>query len=415
MPAAAAFPDRIAHAWQPAPEAGDVYRGSATLEAAAEACTFALITSRAGFNALETEWNDLFERAGRGTHVFQTFNWNWHWCNHYLDAPAAGRASLAIVTGRRAGRLVMVWPLAMERLAGLSTLVSMGAPVSQYGDVLLEDGPDAGALVREAWSFLTKELRSDLAWLRKIRDDALITPLLTELGAVATQRLEAPYVDLRGGGDFEAHLKRRSARFRKRQRAMARRLAAVGSVSYEHRSGGRQARELAIHAIALKRAQLQASGILSPPVADPRMAAFFADAADGRGRPAGLHVVTLESNADVAAVDIFVGCKDRAALHIVAYDLRFEKTSVGALLLERTVAQAFAGGFHTFDFLAPAERYKLRWADGVVGVTDWVIPLSAKGWVFARLYLGLARPALKAALGAMPASLRRLVADRYAS
>ena len=68
-----------------------------------------------------------------------------------------------------------------------------------------------------------------------------------------------------------------------------------------------------------------------------------------------------------------------------------------------------------YDLLSPADGYKLAWADAVMGVTDWVIPLSAKGWVFARLYLGLARPALKAALGAMPASLRRLVADRYAS
>ena len=80
----AAFPDRIAHAWPSAPEVGAIYQDAADFEAAPEACTFALITDRAGFDALETDWNDLFWRAGRGSQIFQTFNWNWHWSNHYL-------------------------------------------------------------------------------------------------------------------------------------------------------------------------------------------------------------------------------------------------------------------------------------------------------------------------------------------
>ena len=120
MPAAAAFPDRIGHAWTGAPAGGAVYRDT-VVDSAPEACAFALVSARADFNALETEWNDLFWRAGRGAQIFQTFNWNWHWCNHYLAASADAPApSLAIVTGRRNGRLVMVWPLVSEREAGLS-------------------------------------------------------------------------------------------------------------------------------------------------------------------------------------------------------------------------------------------------------------------------------------------------------
>jgi len=381
------------------------------------ACSFALVTDRGAFDALEPEWTDLFDRAGRGTQVFQTFNWNWHWCNHYLGDGSRGSAApaLAVVTARRAGRLVMVWPLAVERVAGLRNLIWMGAPVSQYGDVLIEQGIDAAPLLRQAWSFITQRVRPDLAWLRKVRDDAAVAPLLAEIGALSTQHLDAPYVDLEAAGDFDAYLQRRSAHFRKKQRANAKRLSALGSVAYEQRSGGGQAADYARDAIALKRVQLQAAGVVSPAVADLRMSAFFADAADGCGHPAGLHVVSLASNAQLAAVDIYIGCKDRAALHIVAYDLQFEKASVGAVLLQHAIAQAFADGFRTFDFLAPAEHYKLRWADGVVGVTDWAMPLSLKGRAFARLYLALVRPAIRAALSALPLALRRFVADRYAS
>jgi CelD/BcsL family acetyltransferase involved in cellulose biosynthesis len=377
---------------------------------------FELVTDRASFDALEADWNDLFRRAGRGTQVFQGFNWNWHWCNHYLGASDQGGATptLAVVTARRAGRLVMVWPLATEQVAGLRQLIWMGSPASQYGDILMEDGPDMAGLPRDAWNFIKDKIRPDLAWLRKVRDDALIAPFLAELGAVSTQRLEAPYIDLTRAADFEAHLQRQSPRHRKKQRAMAKRLAELGPVECARHSSGPAARSLARHAIELKRAQLQEGGIASPALADPRMADFFADAADGLGRPAGLNVVSLASNGTVAAINIYVGCKDRAALHIATFDTNFKKASVGTLLLEQSIGQSFADGYGTFDFLAPAEHYKLQLADGVVGTNDWVVPLSLKGSLFARVYLGYARPAIKGALAAMPMPLRRFLADRYA-
>ena len=189
MPAAAAFPDRIGHVWTGAPAVGAVYRDM-VVDSAPETCAFAVVSTRADFNALETEWNDLFWRAGRGAQIFQTFNWNWHWCNHYLAASADAPApSLAIVTGRRNGRLVMVWPLVSERVAGLSQLAWMGDPVSQYGDVLVE--PEAVPLLGEAWCFIARQLKPDLVRLRKVRDDAVIARLLGDLNAFPAERRES--------------------------------------------------------------------------------------------------------------------------------------------------------------------------------------------------------------------------------
>ncbi len=93
-------------------------------------CDLAFVSDRAGFDALEAEWNALFERAGRSTQLFQRFNWLWHWCNHYLaDPQAPGRGSrLAIVTARREGRLVMVWPLVSERAGGYQDALVDGRP-----------------------------------------------------------------------------------------------------------------------------------------------------------------------------------------------------------------------------------------------------------------------------------------------
>ena len=65
-------------------------------EPAAPAVTFALVTDRAAPSTpSKPEWNDLFSRAGRDTQPFQTFNWNWHWANHYLAARRRARAARA--------------------------------------------------------------------------------------------------------------------------------------------------------------------------------------------------------------------------------------------------------------------------------------------------------------------------------
>ena len=413
MPAAAAFPDRIAHGWTSAPEAVAVYRNEAVTEPAPEACRFALITDRAGFDALETEWNDLFWRAGRGAQVFQTFNWGWHWCNHFLAAAAGEPAvSLAIVTGRRNRRLAMVWPLAAERVAGLSQLTWMGDPVSQYGDVLFE--PESSAMLAHAWSFIARELKPDLVRLRKVRDDAAIAPFLSDLNAFAAERLEAPYLDLSSAPDFATFERRYSPRSRRNRRRLGRRLQDLGPAAFERCRESARARELAAEAIELKREWLKERGIVSPALADPRFASFFADVAQGSIRPTGCEVTALTCNGEAAAIEITLRCLDRIVMHVIVFNLKYEKAGAGVLLLEETIAQSFGGSARTFDLLSPADGYKVAWADAATGVTDWVIPLSAKGWVFARLYLGLARPALKAALGAMPTSLRRLVADRYA-
>ena len=61
-------------------------------ETVAAGATISVVSERASFDALEPEWNDLFRRAGRDAQLFQSFNWSWHWANHYLDPGRARRA-----------------------------------------------------------------------------------------------------------------------------------------------------------------------------------------------------------------------------------------------------------------------------------------------------------------------------------
>jgi CelD/BcsL family acetyltransferase involved in cellulose biosynthesis len=376
------------------------------------ACTFSLASTRAGFDALEAEWNDLFQRSGSGKQVFQTFNWNWHWANHYLGEPTQDTRTLAVVTARRHGRLVLVWPLVKERSAGLTQLAWMGEPVSQYGDVLIEDGFDTTALLRDAWRFIERELAPDVARLRKVRDDAVIAPFLAEQSALATQRLEAPYLDLASAKDFADYEQRYSPRSRRNRRRLARRFEERGAMSIERHREGDRARELAVRAIALKREWLKDRGLVSPALADPRMVAFFADIAAAETRPVGCEISALSTDGEAAAIEIAVHCKDRTVMHVIVFNLKYEKAGAGVLLLEETIAKSFDGTCAVFDLLAPADGYKLDWADATVGVTDWALPISGKGRLYAKFYLGLARPAVKRAIEALPMTLRRALSQR---
>lgn len=373
--------------------------------------SFSIIDSISGFEALAGDWNALFVESGRPEQVFQTFAWNWHWSRHYLRGRRAPR--LAIVTGRRNGRLVLVLPLVVERVAGLRQLSWMGEPVSQYGDVLAMPEASSLATLAAAWDFAVKATRADLAKLRKVRADATIAPLLAHLGAAITATEEAPYLDFTRAPDFAAYEASLHAKGRKNRRRHLRRLSERGAVAFEQHSGDPDAAHLADYAILLKRAWLRSRDRISLAMADDRFRAFFADVASGRHEGMGCKVLALRSMNEVAALQILLECKGQRFLHVAVYGSKFEKLGVGGLLLEHALSDCCGDRIQRLDLLAPKHEYKMEFADGTVVINDHALALTAGGRAYATAYLGIRRQ-LKAAVEAMPAPTRRLVAGAIA-
>lgn len=374
---------------------------------AARHATLDLVTSRSAFRALEAEWNDLFDRAGTCRHLFQTFNWLWHWTNHFLPQDGASGVELAIVTAREGDRLVMIWPLVAERAGPLTELAWMGEPVSQYGDLLIEERADALALMREALDFVIRRTGADVLRLRKVRADSAAQRVLEDVGATVSSELKAPYLDLASAPSFEAYEKRYSSNARRNRKRQRRRLEDRGAVALTWLESGAEAATLAAHAFHLKHIWLRQRGLISPALADPRTARFFADVTRAETRPAGCHVYALSCNAQPVALEIGVRCRGRSAIHIIAYDPEFEKTATGALLMEDSIRRAYADGMTVYDMLAPGDGYKLEWADDAVVVRDWAKPLSLAGRLYVTIYLGVIRGASKRALDSLPIGVRR--------
>ena len=367
----------------------------------------AFVTERAGFDSLETEWNQLFEASAQPSQMFLSFNWLWHWCNHYL----AGQ-SLSILTGRRDGRLVMIWPLVKWRVHGLSVLSFMGEPMSQYGDVLVEAAPDTPDCMRMAWAFLKSRSGADFVRLGKVRTDSAIASLLMEAGGRITDTQVAPYLDLSNANGYAEYEKRYSGSSRKKRRNLIRRLADLGPLTVKEVTGGPEARTLVEFAIPLKRKWLVSRGLVSRAYSDDRITRFFGDVAEAAHKPAGCLVTVIRSAGRPAAVTIALLHKDGLGLHILVHDPDFDKLSAGTLLIEHNIRSAADRGLGCYDFLAPGDAYKLGWADASVEVNDWVLALSLAGRAYTRLYLAGMRECVKAAVAALPSPLRRMLAAR---
>lgn len=388
----------------------------AGLPDAAHGLDLALVQTRAAFDQLEEDWNALFERAASGTQIFQTFNWNWHWANHYLSESPGGieGLNLAIITARRNGRLVMVWPLVSQKLRGITQIFWMGEPVSQYGDVLIDNIPDAKNVLRAGWHFLSRHMKADVVRLRRVRADSNIAAIMQETGASITGRQVAPYLDLASAKSFGDYEQRYSPRARRNRRRLARRLEEMGGMHFERHKGGLEARALAEKALDMKAEWLKDRGLVSGAISDQRMSRFFADVAEGRERSANCVVAALFAEGVPAAMEVSLICKGRLAMHVIVFNLKYEKSGAGVLLLEQGFRDSYEDKVAVYDMLAPGDKYKLDWSDGTVEVLDWAKPFSVSGYAYARLYLGFLRGRAKAAIEAMPEKLRRVFTSGYA-
>lgn len=385
-------------------------RSAQTAPQVATDMVFAIVRTRDGFDALEADWNGLFERAGRGEQMFQQYNWLWHWANHYTDE----RTEFAIVTGRRNGQLVLVWPVVIERPARLRQLAWMGDPVGQYGDVLVDRIDDAEAIIAQSWQFLLKHARADLARLAKVRADAAVAAMLEQFGFKIVASEEAPYASLGKCASYEAFDERFSQKLRKNRRRQLRRLEERGPIEIKVHAEAAEAADATRLAMTLKRGWLNSKGLVSRAFADTRIDRFFADVTSGE-RPAGVGVSLLTSGGEAADVNISITCKGRRAIHILAYALKFEKVGVGNHHLEVNLQRAFADGVQFYDFLAPRHAYKMEWADDAIAVNDLAVALTKRGQLYADVYLAVVREAVKSSLKKLPRSLTRLVAGVHRS
>ncbi|MFJ9215577.1 GNAT family N-acetyltransferase [Streptomyces sp. NPDC102383] len=118
-------------------------------------------TDPAEFESLRPEWNRLHASSPTAT-PFQSHAWLHSWWLSY-----GGTARLRVLLVRRDGRLVAAAPL-MRRLRPLPVLTPLGAGISDFGDVLVDEEA-AGYAVRALGAGLWRLARGAVIDLREVR------------------------------------------------------------------------------------------------------------------------------------------------------------------------------------------------------------------------------------------------------
>ncbi|MDP9631918.1 UNVERIFIED_ORG: CelD/BcsL family acetyltransferase involved in cellulose biosynthesis [Ensifer adhaerens] len=363
------------------------------------------VTSLEGFEALHKEWDDLFERTAEPQQVFQRHIFLRHWARHYLDP----RTQLCILIGRIDGRLVTLWPLVRRRKLGFDVLGFMGAPVTQFGDVLVEAGENRHALLEAGWNAVAS-LGADLFEARRVRADAALCGSVIPSGASLPGDVQAPFASLSRRVTADGPGIAYSARERSNYRRRLRRLREHGDITFTEPEPGSTAAMAAAAAITIKKNWLLENAILSPTVMDSRFQAFFKDLAGDPG--AGLYASTIACDGRPIGVDLSFDCKGHTFGHVLATDPGYDREGLGQLLIHRTFAAAADRGSRVFDLLAPADGYKMQHADGLVAVSDYAFAFTWRGWLLRELVTARLQPAARALVKCLPAALVRRLSKR---
>jgi CelD/BcsL family acetyltransferase involved in cellulose biosynthesis len=147
----------------------------------AEAWQAQTVRDDAALTSLATEWDDRYDRCSAAT--FQSFARLESWWRSY------GRpGQLVLVLVRRAGRLVAAAPMMRRRRIGVPAIAPLGAAISDFTDVLIDDScaPEAARhLARE----LVNQPQGHVIDLAEVSDLAAAVRDRRRLGQAVKTRL----------------------------------------------------------------------------------------------------------------------------------------------------------------------------------------------------------------------------------
>lgn len=354
-----------------------------------ETLNTALIESPEDLALIGPEWESLEQSCPNPVTAFQSFAFQNAWAQGFHGKGAEMR----FVIVRDKGRLVLVWPLAIEKsVMGLKAGWS-GAPIAQYGDVVMAPGAARAEWLEAA----SREIASwgDISYLdfSRVRADAAIADWLTRHATLKGEAQESPVTQLSRPGFDAAALVRNEKRLK--------RLKAKGEVSFELVEGA-AAQPFIAQAFAFKNEWAQRKGLYGGALADERVA----DVLSRVSAEGGVAVTRLAINGETAAIEIGFRQGGHHYAFMGAFAPDFAKMSPGHVLTELTIRRCAEDGLKQYDPLPPNDAHKKAWSNASLPVRDYGMVLTARG-MLAHLFSARLRPFAKRVYESLPLPVRR--------
>ncbi len=367
-----------------------------------------ILSDAADLAALESGWRQLEANSPHHSNVFQSFDWLHTWALVY--GASAGPSPLHIVLGYRGSQLVFAWPLMRAKAGPLTILRWMSEPVSQYGDVLVDKAENPEIWMAKALAELRQTPGVDAIRLRHVRADAASAPFLRKFFRDARLPEQAPWLDLSAYADEAAYDARYSAVQRKRRKKYRKSLEdAAGPVVFDVLRPGLATDEAIDQAIGLKSAWIESRGRRNQVLNCAEVKTFFKHLA--RMESGNVQLVISALTAGGKPVSWEIGLRQRA-MHfafLTSHVTALEKYSPARLHMDLAQRLALKNGVKAYDLMVPNDIYKESWSSHRCDVSDYHLPLSARGWMFGILFLEQLRPILRKAYYRMPEGLLRLL------
>ncbi|MEU0333253.1 GNAT family N-acetyltransferase [Streptomyces sp. NPDC006193] len=314
--------------------------------------TAELVTDEDAFAGLAPAWGRLYGRCAAAT-PFQSHAWLHSW---WLSYGRRGRLRLLVV--RAGGELVAAAPLMLVRRP-LPALVPLGGAISDYADVLLEDGDD-GRVAAALAEALAELARTALVDFREVRPGGAVERVYDRWRGPRrtvgdSPCLELPAVSMEG---LVARLPSNKAQ--QRVRAKLRKLAALG---VQRRAAGPEEVAAALdRLLELHRLQWQGRKVTSEHLR-PRFREHLVRAVGPMVRSGDAVVTEFRIDGEVVAVDLTLLSRSMAGGYLYGAHpgLRERKADVAVMLLDACAAYTGGGERGTLSLLRGDEPYKHHW------------------------------------------------------
>ncbi|MEU5342811.1 MULTISPECIES: GNAT family N-acetyltransferase [unclassified Streptomyces] len=322
--------------------------GAATGTAVTELCT-----DEREFGRLAEEWGRLYRRCGAAT-PFQSHAWLHSW---WLSYGRPGRLRLVLV--REGGELVAAAPLMLVRQPW-PALVPLGGSISDFGDVLIEDGERTDRAATALADGLALAARTALIDFREVRPGGAVERVYASWRGPRRRVRDSLCLELPGASMDDLIGRLATAKAQQRVRAKLRKLTSLGVERRAVRPDevGAALRRL----LELHRLQWQGRKVTTEHLQE-RFAEHLVRSV-GPMVDAGDAVVTEFRLGDtVMAVDLTLLSRQLAGGYLYGAhpQLRERKADVATMLLHACAQHTEAGGRRVLSLLRGNEPYKHHW------------------------------------------------------
>lgn len=335
------------------------------------------LTELAELSPLADRWEALNRsRSDHDAPFFQSFAWSCHVARIRLSR-SPGRFRLLVATIWRGDELIGIWPLSLQRSAGVWLARNLDDPFGQFAGVAFRDAEDISAGVAATIDALRS--KADGMQIEAVVAGSGLHTALLQQDAKSTSSQEAVVVDLHPHASFEAVLQTIGSQTRTTLRKRRAKLMRAHNVEQVVATSAESLAPLMKYAFDGRFAWLRRNGRTSPAFRTDD----FRPLIDSLPQAAGVELLGSSMRAEGRWIAVGWGFVYAGSYYdyMSAMDTEFAPFSPGRQILASLLEECFRRDIRVAELLAPVLDYKIEWSKKTKKVESMRLLFSVKGRV----------------------------------